>query len=168
MLFVLILAAPALGQKKIEAGKVGAADVRMHIFPVSEGSGKSREERSKDPMTFVDLSQIPVIELVAGVKARTPYGQNLMFSYVEMEEGAEVPTHSHVHEQGGMLLAGQIRMTIASETRVLEKGALYLIPPNTPHRVLATKGPVKILDVFTPVRSDYVDLMNKSSKKEKP
>jgi hypothetical protein len=48
MLFVLILAAPALGQKKIEAGKVGAADVRMHIFPVLEGSGKSREERSKD------------------------------------------------------------------------------------------------------------------------
>jgi unsaturated pyranuronate lyase len=165
--FVLSLVAPALGQKKIETGKAGAAHIRMHFLPMIEASGESRDEGSKGPMTFVDFSQIPVIELFAGVRTRTPYGQNLMFSYVEMEEGAEVPTHSHVHEQGGMLLAGQIRMTIASETRVLEKGALYLIPPNTPHRVLATKGPVKILDVFTPVRSDYVDLMKKSSKKEK-
>jgi quercetin dioxygenase-like cupin family protein len=51
-------------------------------------------------MTFIDLSEIPCSEPFAGVRIRTPYGQNLMFSYVEMEEGAEVPTHSHFHEQG--------------------------------------------------------------------
>ena len=117
-------------------------------------------------MTFIDLSEIPSSEPFPGVRIRTPYGQNLMFSYVEMEEGAEVPTHTHFHEQGGILLEGQIRMTIGSETRALKEGALYLIPPNTPHGALAIKGPVKILDVFTPIRDDYLDLMDKRTKRE--
>lgn len=117
-------------------------------------------------MTFIDLSEIPCSEPFAGVRIRTPYGQNLMFSYVEMEEGAEVPTHSHFHEQGGVVLEGQIRMTIGSETRVLKEGALYLVPPNTPHGALAIKGPAKILDVFTPIREDYVRLMDKPINKE--
>jgi quercetin dioxygenase-like cupin family protein len=49
---------------------------------------------------------------------------------------------------------------------VLKEGALYLIPPNTPHGALAIKGPAKILDVFTPIRDDYVKLMDKPINKE--
>src|SRR5262245_37353292 len=98
VLFLLPLAGPVLGQRTIETGAEQVTGSTMHIVPVAETSGQLGEQRSKDPTTFVDLSQIPIIELFAGVKAHTPYGQNLMFSYVEMEEGAEVPTHSHVHE----------------------------------------------------------------------
>lgn len=111
-------------------------------------------------MGFIDLSAIPAITPVPGCRLRTPFGQNLMLSYLEMEDGAEVPLHHHPHEQGGILLEGKVQLTIGDETRVVEKGSLFLIPPGVPHRAVAVDGPAVVLDVFSPVREDYAELIN--------
>lgn len=112
-------------------------------------------------MGFVDLAAIPAIEPVPGCRMRTPFGQNLMLSYLEMDDGAEVPLHHHPHEQGGILLKGQVQLTIGDETRVVPAGSLFIIPPNTPHRAVAVNGPAVVLDVFSPVREDYAELANR-------
>ena len=109
---------------------------------------------------FVDLSVVPAIEIFPGVRIRTPHGEKLMLSYVEIDEGALVETHQHPHEQGGMLLRGRMELTIGNETRVLEPGEMYLIPPDTPHRARAVGVPAVALDVFSPVREDYAARMN--------
>ena len=111
-------------------------------------------------MPFIDIQQIPAQEVVPGCRLRTPYGENMMFSYLEMDEGAEIPLHHHPHEQGGMLLEGRMQLTIGDETQICEAGSMFLIPPNTPHRAVAVDGPAVVLDVFSPVREDYVELMN--------
>ena len=112
-------------------------------------------------MPFIDITQIPVIEPVPGCRMRTPFGERLMLSYLEMEAGAEIPQHQHPHEQGGMLLSGKVELTIGDETRVVEPGAIYLIPPNVPHRAVAVGGPAVVLDIFTPVREDYAEQANR-------
>lgn len=111
-------------------------------------------------MPFIDPDQVPIFELMPGCRARTPFGQNLMLSYLEMDEGAEIPLHQHPHEQGGMLLKGQLQLTIGDQTRTVQPGSFYIIPPDTPHRAVAVGGPAVVLDVFSPVREDYVALMN--------
>ena len=117
-------------------------------------------------MPFIDINTIPANEVVPGCRMRTPYGKNLMLSYLEMDEGAVVPLHDHPHEQGGMLLEGKLELTIGDETRVVESGSLYLIPPGVPHKAIAVGGPVVVLDVFSPVREDYAELMNNYIPKE--
>ena len=112
-------------------------------------------------MGFVDLEHVPTIEPVPGCRLRTPFGKNLMLSYLEMEGGAEIPLHHHPHEQAGVLLTGRLRLTIGDETRVVEPGALFIIPPNVPHRAVAVDGPATVLDVFSPIREDYVELTNR-------
>lgn len=112
-------------------------------------------------MGFVDLENYEAISPVPGCRMRTPFGQNLMLSYLEMDEGAEIPMHEHPHEQGGILLQGRMQLTIGDETRTVEPGSLYLIPPNTKHRAVAVGGPAVVLDVFTPVREDYAALVNR-------
>lgn len=112
-------------------------------------------------MPFIDLSGIPVIRPVPGCQMRTPHGQNLMLSYLEMDDGAEVPMHHHPHEQGGILIRGRVQLTIGDETRICEAGSLFIIPPNTPHRAVAVDGPAVVLDVFSPVREDYAELTNR-------
>jgi quercetin dioxygenase-like cupin family protein len=77
-----------------------------------------------------------------------------------MDAGAEIPLHSHPHEQGGMLIRGKIALTIGDETRVCEPGAMFFIPSNVPHRAVALDGPALVLDTFSPVREDYAELMN--------
>jgi len=112
-------------------------------------------------MGFIDLSGISVIEPVRGCRMRTPFGENLMLSYLEMDPGAEVPLHHHPHEQGGILLSGKLELSIGEETRIVEAGAMFLIPADVPHRAVAVDGPAKILDVFSPVREDYAELVNR-------
>ena len=112
-------------------------------------------------MPFIDINTIPAIEILSGVRIRAPYGQNLMLSYLEMEQGAIVPLHSHPHEQGGILLKGKLELTIGKEVRIVEPGAMFLIPPNVYHKAVAVEGPLLALDVFSPVREDYAALFNK-------
>ena len=112
-------------------------------------------------MPFIEIDSFPSIEPVPGCRMRTPFGQHLMLSYLEMEAGAEVPFHHHPHEQGGILLKGRLQLTIGDETRVVEAGSLFLIPPNVPHRAVAIDGPATVLDVFSPIREDYAARMNR-------
>lgn len=110
-------------------------------------------------MPFFDVQSLRPFELSPGVRLRTPHGQNLMLSYVEIDEGAVVETHHHPHEQGGVVLSGRLALTIGDETRTLGPGEMYLIPPNVPHRASAVGGRAVALDVFSPVREDYARRM---------
>lgn len=110
---------------------------------------------------FIDIEAVPVIEPVPGCRMRTPFGEHLMLSYLEMDDGAEVPLHNHPHEQGGILLSGKLQLTIGEETRLVKAGSLFLIPPNIYHRAVAIDGPATVLDVFSPIREDYAEQANR-------
>jgi quercetin dioxygenase-like cupin family protein len=112
-------------------------------------------------MRYIEWSRIQPIELAPGVRARAPFGVNLMLSLLEMDEGAVVPLHTHPHEQGGIVLDGRVDLTIGEETRRVNEGEAYLIPPEVPHRAVAVDGPATCLDVFSPVREDYRELANR-------
>lgn len=119
-------------------------------------------------MPFIDIAKIPALELLPGCRLRTPYGKNIMMSYLEMDAGAEVPLHHHPHEQAGMLLQGKLELTIGDETRLVEAGSMFIIPPNTPHRARAVAGNALVLDIFSPVREDYAEMFNKYVPVDKP
>jgi quercetin dioxygenase-like cupin family protein len=110
-------------------------------------------------MPFIDLAAIPPLVLAPGVRLRTPFGVNLMLSYVELDAGAVVPVHHHPHEQGGYVISGRVEFTIGEEKRVCGPGDLYLIPPHMPHTVTALERCV-VLDIFTPIREDYAARVN--------
>lgn len=111
-------------------------------------------------MPFIDIDTVPPLDIFPGCRIRTPYGRNLMLSYVQIDAGAVVPTHRHPHEQAGLVLQGRLEFTIGDETRTLGPGAMFIIPPDTPHRVVAMGGPAVVLDVFSPVREDYAAMQN--------
>lgn len=94
-------------------------------------------------------------ELLAGIQARTFWGENLMLAVVNLDAGSTLPTHNHPHEQAGIVLEGALVFTIAEETRELEPGDLYIIPGGTDHTVSVGEEPAKVLDIFSPVREEY-------------
>jgi len=107
-------------------------------------------------MPFIEIKDYEPVEIAPGAKARTPYGENIMLSYLELEEGSVVPPHQHPHEQAGMVLEGQAHFFVGEEDRVLGPGDMYCIPGGVTHRVVALDATVKALDVFHPVREDYL------------
>ena len=56
------------------------------------------------------------------------------------------------------MLEGRMELQIGSESRVLEPGDYYIIPPDTPHQARAVGGPARALDIFSPIREDYAVL----------
>ncbi len=91
-----------------------------------------------------------------GVDIRTAAGRQLMLSVVRFEPGSVVPHHHHPHEQMGMMISGRLEFTVADTTRVLGPGDIWRIPGGVVHGVRALEEPAVALDVFHPIREDYL------------
>ena len=93
--------------------------------------------------------------LFDGITARTFWGDKILMSLVDLPANSVVPLHSHPHEQTGMVLEGELTFTVGGETKTLGPGDMYVIPGDVEHKGVAGDAPVKVLDVFSPVREDY-------------
>ena len=79
----------------------------------------------------------------------------MMMVIVELDANATLPKHNHPHEQGGIVLEGELEFMIGGETRLLHPGDLYIIPGGVDHEVQVGGTPAKVLDIFSPVREEY-------------
>jgi quercetin dioxygenase-like cupin family protein len=93
--------------------------------------------------------------LAPGVTAKIASGERMMLSLVTFAPDAVVPTHSHPHEQMGMLVSGTLEFTIAGETRVLSGSGMVFVPGGVPHAAKAGPGGAVALEVFSPPREEF-------------
>jgi quercetin dioxygenase-like cupin family protein len=103
---------------------------------------------------MIDISKIEQKEIIKGYKARFIHTENTTLAFWEVEKGAVMPVHSHVHEQSTQVLEGKFQLNIGEQTHICEKGFVTIIPSNVAHGGAALTD-CKILDVFSPVREDY-------------
>ncbi|MED5577171.1 MAG: cupin domain-containing protein, partial [Planctomycetota bacterium] len=69
---------------------------------------------------------------------------------------AIVPWHDHPHEQMGILISGQLLFEIGDEKLTLQAGDCWRIPGGVPHTCQAGEDSVRAIDIFSPVREDYL------------
>ena len=100
------------------------------------------------------ISDIEPKEIVKGFKGRFLHTETMTIVYWDVEAGAELPMHHHIHEQVSQILEGEFEMTIGGITKVHKPGSMLVIPSNVEHSGKAIT-PCKILDIFNPVREDY-------------
>ncbi len=105
---------------------------------------------------FITAGQGSRHNIFPGVDILTNAGKGLMLSLVNFEPGSVVPDHSHPHEQMGMMISGQLEFTVGGVTKVLGPGEIWRIPGGVVHRVRALDGPAVALDIFHPIREDYL------------
>ena len=106
-------------------------------------------------MPFYEQDKVKGRELVPGVSIRPMWGEKVMMVLIDIEPGAEVPLHSHPHEQTGRVLSGAFYLTIDGETRLLREGDHYVIPGGVEHSAKGTDSPWLALDIFSPPRDEY-------------
>jgi len=115
---------------------------------------------------FVDLDAAPKMKQMPGLETTILTGlrgEQMMMALNATLPGHEVPTHSHRHEQVGMVYRGRARLTIGDEERLVGEGDFYCIPANVPHSdVCLGDKPFVMLDIFYPVREDFVAKLAKA------
>ena len=104
------------------------------------------------------LSELPVIAVWDGVRARRVEDDRITLAIVELDPNAVVPEHRHPAEQTGMVLRGQMTFRVADEERVLGPGGTWRIRSEVPHSATAGPDGAEVIDVFSPTRADWDDL----------
>lgn len=118
-------------------------------------------KKSERTRYFVDKTRAPKIAQMEGLETvilTGLHGEKTMMVLNFTLPGHTVLLHSHPHEQIGMVYAG-----IGDEERVVRKGDFYRIPANVPHSdTTIGDDPFVMLDIFYPVREDFIEKYEKS------
>lgn len=105
-------------------------------------------------MIYQNLGNLTEREIVPGFRAKFIHAEGMTLAYWDVDAGAELPEHSHPHEQIANVLEGEFELTVNGERRVLTPGQVAVIPGNVPHSGRALT-PCRLLDAFQPARDDY-------------
>jgi len=94
-------------------------------------------------------------EIIPGFTARFIHTNTQTLSLVEVKKGAILPSHSHPHIQVSQVLEGEFQLTIAETSMICKQGDVAIMESDEEHSGKAITD-CKILDIFTPVREDYL------------
>ncbi|MEQ1746413.1 MAG: cupin domain-containing protein [Saprospiraceae bacterium] len=103
---------------------------------------------------LINISDLAPFEITRGFTARMFHTDAMTVAYVDVEAGAELPEHAHVHEQVTNLLEGEFEFVLGGQPMLLRPGQSVVIPSNVLHSGRALTA-CRILDVFQPVREDF-------------
>ena len=141
--------------RKIDLAKPQPAD--CHLF----GARVNKLPR------FYEFEKMPFEKLNDKVSRRFVYGENTMLCYFLLKKGAVIPEHHHESEQITYIVHGKVKVFSGGKEFTVSKGEVLQIPPNTPHRFEALEDTIDI-DVFSPIRQDWLDGTDNYLKHSKP
>ena len=101
-----------------------------------------------------EIGSIEPREPIPGHRGRFLHSEHTTHVYWDIEEGAQLPEHSHPHEQIVNMLEGTYELVVDGTPHVLNAGDVLVIPGGAAHSGRSYAA-CKILDVFSPVREDY-------------
>ena len=83
-----------------------------------------------------------------GVKAWVLQGAEHQLVFFEMKPNTRVPEHSHDYPQWGIMLMGEMQLTIDGKAHCIKKGDEYVIPAKAKHyATFLTK--CRVIDFFS-------------------
>jgi quercetin dioxygenase-like cupin family protein len=106
-------------------------------------------------VSFFRLGEAEPAAPFEGIEMRGVFGAGACLNVVRLAPDAELPMHSHPHEQIGMVLEGvEILMVGDVEHRVGPHEA-YVVPGGVEHGGRGGPDGCIVVDVFVPAREDY-------------
>ena len=99
---------------------------------------------------------IPVEYPAAGIERQMVVGQNLMICRFRFKPLLVTPEHTHPHEQMSLVIAGQVRFFVEGEERIASPGDVLHFPSNCLHGATMLDEEVVLIDIFTPLREDFL------------
>ncbi len=101
-------------------------------------------------------------QILPGIRIKTlTYGNSTLCTEFKMEKGSVLPKHSHVHEQTGYLIKGNVVLTVGNQEYTVTPGDSWCIPSKVEHCAHIHSYSVAI-EVFAPVREDYLKFVQEN------
>jgi quercetin dioxygenase-like cupin family protein len=89
-------------------------------------------------------------------------GEREMLAQIYLKRGALVPMHAHESEQMTYVRQGALRFLSEGEEITVREGEVLHIPSRVPHQSEALEDTLE-LDVFSPIRAEWVEAADEGS-----
>lgn len=100
--------------------------------------------------------EVPSENPAPGMERRMVVGDTLMICRVRFAPHVVTAVHTHPHEQMTIVERGRVRFYIGDEERVAGPGDVLHFPSNLEHGATMLDEEVVLMDIFTPVREDFL------------
>lgn len=107
-------------------------------------------------MIIKNFETMPITACGEGKGRQVFTGKNAMLVANRLEKDAFIPLHSHPHEQITVMIKGSCVATLGEEKTVVKPGDMILVEPNKQHGMLALEDGTEFVDVFSPIREDFL------------
>ena len=107
------------------------------------------------PADVIEWAAIERVTVIPGFHGRFAHSGTMTFVLWDIDAGAILPEHAHVHEQVAHVYEGALEVTVDGVTKVLRAGSVGVIPPNALHSAKALTD-CRVMDAFYPLREDYM------------
>lgn len=123
---------------------------------MSEESSEPAREPAGRRAQHVQWAALAAESPVPGLERRLVVGERLMVCRLHFDPHTVTPVHQHPHEQITLIEQGRMRFTIAGEERIVGPGDVLHFPPHVEHGATSLDEEVVLLDIFTPIREDFL------------
>ena len=106
--------------------------------------------------TLISDHSIEWLDLGEGIQRKVmAFNDQMMIVKVAFEKGSIGALHQHPHTQASYVSKGVFDINIAGKTQRLSAGDVYFVPTGQNHGAVCIESG-ELIDVFTPVREDFV------------
>ncbi len=98
-------------------------------------------------MAFWDLKTLELDEFRPGIRSKLESGTNLTMAFMEIAPNKEGNAHDHPFDQCGIVIEGEIEMSVGEEKKLVTPMETYFIPAGIKHNWKTMSLSAKILDI---------------------
>ena len=94
-----------------------------------------------------DLKTLKLDEFRPGIRSKIESGKNLTMAVMEIAPNKEGTVHDHPFDQCGIVIEGEIEMSVGEDKKLLKPMETYFIPAGIKHNWRTIVSSAKILDI---------------------
>jgi quercetin dioxygenase-like cupin family protein len=104
----------------------------------------------------LNWADIPVEHPAEGIERQMVVGERIMIVRFRFVPFLVTPEHTHPHEQMSLVVSGRVRFFIEGKERIASPGDVLHFPPNCLHGATMMDEEVVLIDIFSPIREDFL------------
>jgi quercetin dioxygenase-like cupin family protein len=104
----------------------------------------------------LNWSNIPIERPAEGIERQMIVGDNLMICRFRFAPLLVTPEHDHPHEQMTIVEQGRVRFFVEGKERIASAGDVLHFPSYCWHGATMMDEEVILIDIFSPVREDFL------------
>ncbi len=123
---------------------------------VNGANGNGASNGSNGLGRHLNWTNIPVEQVADGIERQMLVGEQMMICRFRFKPFLVTPEHDHPHEQMTIVEQGKVRFFIEGKEQIAKAGDVLHFPSQCWHGATMMDEEVVLIDIFTPLREDFL------------